>query len=70
MLCIFLPFIDRKCGFVNWGLVADIPPAQEPIWPAVTRVAYRTNILVLIYLVLSALMIITSVMTIGKYDWE
>lgn len=60
-------FLDRKCGYINWNIVADVPPAQEPTWPAVTAVAYRTNILMLVYFVLSALMIVTSLMIIGNY---
>lgn len=57
---------DEKCGPVNWNLVADIPPPYEPIWPAVTMVAFRTNILALVYLVLSSIWIVTSLMLIGE----
>lgn len=59
-------FADQKCGPVNWNIVADIPPPYEPIWPAITTVAFRTNILALIYLVLSSIWIVTSLMLIGE----
>lgn len=63
--CRFL-FADQKCGPVNWNIVADIPPPYEPIWPAVTMVAFRTNILALVCLILSSLWIVTSLMLIGE----
>lgn len=63
---VFFFFADQKCGPVNWNIVADIPPPYEPIWPAITTVAFRTNILALIYLVLSSIWIVTSLMLIGE----
>lgn len=58
---------DRKCEPIDWDLVADVPPPFEPHWPAVTSVAFRTNIFAIIYLILSTLWIITSLMLIGKW---
>lgn len=45
-----------------------MPPQlpQDPIWPAITFVAYRTNVLAIIYFLLSTIWIITSLMLIGK----
>lgn len=60
-------FSDQRCEPINWNIVADVPPPNgEPTWPAVTQVAFRTNILAYVYLALSSIWIITSLMLIGK----
>lgn len=63
---------DQRCEPIYWNIVADIPPLdpREPIWPSITMVAFRTNILALIYLLFSTVWIITSLMLIGKYIFE
>lgn len=48
--------------------MADIPPPNEPAWPAVTHVAFRTNIIALVYLVMSTIWILTSLMLIGEFS--
>lgn len=58
---------DRKCEPIEWNIVADIPPPYEPTWSAVTEVAFRTNIFAIIYITLSTLWIITSLMLIGEW---
>ncbi|XP_031631458.1 uncharacterized protein LOC116345877 isoform X2 [Contarinia nasturtii] len=60
-------FRDQKCGPIQWNIVTHNPPPIEPVWPpneAVTHVAFRTNIIALVYLLLSTIWIITSLMLI------
>ncbi|XP_055325191.1 uncharacterized protein LOC129579287 [Sitodiplosis mosellana] len=60
-------FRDQRCDLnqrIDWNIVADIPPPTEPIWPSVTQVAFRTNIIAFVYLTLSTIWIITSLMLI------
>lgn len=71
------PSIDGRtsCGrTIDWSIVVDPVyqqgnPAGHP-WPLSgptdNHVAFRTNILALVYLVLSTIWIITSLMLIGK----
>lgn len=58
---------DGRCErFIDWNIVANVPPPHEPVWPSVTAVAYRTNILAKIYLLLSTVWIIASLLLIGE----
>lgn len=60
---------DGRCErFIDWSIVANVPPAHEPAWPSVTAVAYRTNILAKIYLLLSTIWIIASLLLIGEQN--
>lgn len=73
---IFKYLLDQKCdqvwGPINWNLVVDpnFPP-PEPKWQKdVTDVAFRTNVLAQIYLMLTIIWIITSCNLIGKHILE
>lgn len=73
-LCCFVVDGHTSCGrTIDWSIVVDPGnllgnPAGHP-WPLSApenHVAFRTNILALVYLVLSTIWIITSLMLIGK----
>lgn len=80
LLVFFLLFFchakDGKCGPIDWNKVAEFPFIADPTDPHWTRfppagydvsqVAFRTYILAIVYLVLSSIWIITSLMLIGK----
>lgn len=59
----YLIYFRREvCGPVNWQILGlNIPNAFQPDWPEVTDVAYRANIIIIIYLSLSFAWMITSV---------
>lgn len=71
----FLVDGHTSCGrTIDWNIVVDPVyqsgnPAGHP-WPLIgpteNHVSFRTNILALVYLLLSTIWIITSLMLIGK----
>ncbi|XP_059614452.1 uncharacterized protein LOC132260397 [Phlebotomus argentipes] len=59
-------FRHAQCGEVNWSLLGiDIPPGVQVIMPDVSDVAVRMQIFIKIYIVLSCVWILTSIMFIA-----
>uniref|UniRef100_A0A1L8D9T8 Uncharacterized protein n=1 Tax=Nyssomyia neivai TaxID=330878 RepID=A0A1L8D9T8_9DIPT len=59
-------FRHAQCGEVNWSLLGiSLPPGVQVIQPDVTDVAVRMQIFIKIYIVLSCVWIITSIMFIS-----